>query len=116
VRGAVDADGLELALAEVIDREVVRDLEEPARELELGAVAIDVIEDLDEGLLREVLGGLAIAHHAEDQREDGPLVAPHELAERGVAPRPRERGEIRVREIDEIEMGRGGHRSQVMAA
>ena len=34
----------------------------------------------------EVLGGLAVAHHAEDEREDRPLVAAHEFAEGELAP------------------------------
>src|SRR2546428_10995525 len=67
----------------MIDRGVVRDLEDPRRELELGIVRADGIQDLDERLLRQVLGEGAVAHHAIQQRENGPLVAAHQLAERG---------------------------------
>ena len=63
---------------------VVGDLEDPARELVFGPVAVDRVEHLDEGFLREVLGELAIAHHAIDQREDRPLVAADQLAIRGL--------------------------------
>src|SRR5207247_890126 len=67
----------------MIDRGVVRDLEDPRRELELGIVRADGIQDLDERLLRQVLGEGAVAHHAIQQRENGPRVAAHQLAERG---------------------------------
>src|SRR5579872_5729079 len=48
VRRALDADRVELPFPEMIDRQVVRDLEQPARELEFGAIAIDVVQDADE--------------------------------------------------------------------
>src|SRR2546430_9113172 len=67
----------------MIDRGVVRDLEDPRRELELGIVRADGVQDLNERLLRQVLGEGAVAHHAIQQRENGPLVAAHQLAERG---------------------------------
>src|SRR5688572_30448992 len=54
VRRPIDADRGDLPLPQVIDGDVVRDLEQPAREPELGAVPVDVIQDLDEGVLREV--------------------------------------------------------------
>lgn len=79
---AFDADRVELALAEMIDGEVVRDLEQPARELEFRTVAIDVVQDANERILREIFRGLAIADHAENEREDGSFVAVNELPER----------------------------------
>ena len=91
----------------MIDGHVVRDLEQPARELELGRVAVDVVQRLDERVLRELLGGLAVAHHPEDEREHGPLVAANELPERGLAPSLGERDDIRVGEVGEIEGGSG---------
>ena len=68
----------------MIDRRVVRDLEDPGGELELGAVGIDRVERLDEGLLGEILGQLAVAHHAEEQGKDRTLVAPDQLAVGGL--------------------------------
>src|SRR6266851_2527675 len=82
MRRAVKRKGLELALAQMIDGGVVRDLEDPGRELELGVVRADAVQDLDERLLGQVLGEGAVAHHAIQQRENGPLVAAHQLAER----------------------------------
>ena len=80
----------------MIDREVVRDLEQPARELELGAVPVDMVQDLDERILRQVLRQLAVADHAEDEREYRSFVAAHELAERGFAPLLGETNDIGV--------------------
>src|SRR5205809_1101292 len=80
----------------MIDRGVVRDLEDPRRELELGIVRADGIQDLDERLLRQVLGEGAVAHHAIQQRENGPLVAAHQLAERGFVALLRPRHDLRI--------------------
>ena len=100
---AVDAHRVELATPQVIDRHVVGDLEEPARKLELGPVPVDVVQHLDEGVLRQILGQLAIAHHPVDQREDRPLVPPDQLAKRGVASLLGQRDDIGVRKIGEVE-------------
>src|SRR5262249_25154746 len=96
----------------MIDGHVVGDLEQPARKLELGPIPIDVVEDLDERVLREVLGELAIAHHAIDQRDSVPLVPSDHLAKRRLTPPLRERDDIGVRQIEEVEgCGRcGRHR------
>jgi hypothetical protein len=67
----------------MVDCEVIRDLEKPARELELGTVSIEVVQNLDEGFLREVLGHLAIAHHPEDERKNRALITGEQLAVRG---------------------------------
>jgi len=64
----------------VIDGDVVGDLEQPAREFELGPVAIDVVEDLDERFLREVFRRLVVAHHTVYERENGSLIALDQLA------------------------------------
>src|SRR6266516_1324545 len=80
----------------MIDRGVVRDLEDPRRELELGIVRADGIQDLDERLLRQVLSERAVAHHAIQQRENGPLVAAHQLAERGFVALLRPRHDLRI--------------------
>src|SRR5687767_7359389 len=43
VGSSLDTYGIYPPAAQMIDREIVRDLEEPARELELGAVAVEVV-------------------------------------------------------------------------
>ena len=93
----------------MIDRDVVRDLEEPARELEFGPIAVDVVQDLDERVLRQVFGQFAIAHHAIDEREDRPLVAANQLAIRRLASLLRERDDVGVREVGEVENGNRLH-------
>jgi len=86
-RSAVMASGdpsmlicIHLPPAQVIDGDVVGDLEQPAGEFELGPVAIDVVEDLDERFLREIFGGLGVAHHAIYERENGSLISLDKLA------------------------------------
>ena len=64
----------------MIDRDVVGDLEQPAREFELGPIAIDVVQHFDEGFLRQIFGGLLLAYHAINEREHRPLVALDQLA------------------------------------
>ena len=97
MRRAVDAHRVELSLSQVIDRHVVGDLEQPARELELGPVPVDVVQHLDEGVLREILGDLAVANHTENQGEDRPLVPSEKLAERRLPPLLGERDDVGVR-------------------
>src|SRR2546423_7589729 len=80
IRRALDTDGIELPATQMIDGDVVGDLEQPARELELRPVAIDVVEDLDERFLREVFGGLLVAHHPEYEREHWSLASLDQLA------------------------------------
>ena len=93
----------------MVDGDVVGDLEQPAREFELGPVAIDVVEDLHEGVLREVFGGLVVAHHPIDEREHRALVASDQLAIRRLAPFLRERDDVRIGEVAgrELETSRG---------
>ena len=67
------------------------------------AVALDVVEDLDEGLLGEVFGGLTIADHAVDQREHRALVATDQLPIRLVTAFLREGDQICVREVGSVE-------------
>ena len=87
----------------MIDGRVVRDLEDPGGELELGAVRFDGVERLDEGLLREILGQLAVAHHAEDQRKDRPFVPPDQLAVRRLPSRAGKEHDLLIAEPDELE-------------
>src|SRR5437660_11398086 len=65
----------------MIDRGIVRDLENPGGELEFRPVGFDAVQDFDERFLREILGERAIAHHPIQQRKHGTLVATDELAE-----------------------------------
>ena len=95
VRRPVDADRADLSFAQVIDRDVVRDLEQPARQPEFGPIPVDVVQDLDERVLCQVLRRLAIAHHAIDEREDRPLVAPDQFAKCILAPPLRPAGRRR---------------------
>ena len=67
--------------AQVVDRRVVRDLEQPARELPRRVVGVEAAEGLDEDLLRQVLGRARVLDHAHDQAVDRPLEARHQLAE-----------------------------------
>ncbi len=101
--GPVHAHGVELPLTQMIDRHVVGDLEQPRRELEVRAVAIEVREHLDEGVLREVFGQLPIADHAIDEREDGPLVPLDQLSMCRVPPLQGEGDDVGIGEIREIE-------------
>ena len=92
----------------MIDRDIVRDLEQPAGKLELRSVAIDVVQDLHECVLREILGELPIAHHAEDQRKYRPFITTHELPECRIPPLLGERDDVRVGEVGELEVGEHG--------
>ena len=103
MRRSVDADGVELALSKVIDRHVVGDLEQPARELELGPVLVDVIEDLDERVLRQILGDLAVPYHTENEREDRTLVPAEKLAECRFPPLLGEGDDVGIGEVREVE-------------
>ena len=67
--------------AEVVDGRIVRDLEQPARELPPGIVGVEPPERLDEDLLRQVLGGPRVLDHAQHQAVDGALEPRHQLAE-----------------------------------
>ena len=41
-----------------------------------------MVQNLDEGILREVFGRFPVTDHAEDERKHRPFVAAHQLAER----------------------------------
>ena len=60
-------------------------------------------------VLREVLGELAVAHHAEDQREDRALVPSNQLSMRGFAALEGEGDDVRIGEVREVESV--GHRA-----
>ena len=97
IRRSFDAYRLQVALSQVIDRDIIRDLEEPARELEVGAVPVDVVQDLYEGFLGQIFGELAIPDHAEDERKHRPLVPGQQLAIGRLPPffRQRDNGLVR---------------------
>ena len=78
--------------------------------LNSGPVPIDVVQDLDERVLRQILGELAIANHPEDEREDRPLVSTDQLPECRVAPLLGQRDDIGVRKIEEVESWQRRHR------
>src|SRR5947207_2618860 len=112
-----DADVVALAQAgrETAFRELIRRYERPVfslifrmirdREMaeDLGPVAVDVIHHLDEGVLREILGHLAVADHPEDQAEDRPLVASNQLAEGRLPPFRRKYHHVRIWQVAQIE-------------
>jgi demethylmenaquinone methyltransferase / 2-methoxy-6-polyprenyl-1,4-benzoquinol methylase len=100
---AIHAHGVELTAAEMIDRDVVGDLEQPGGELEVRSVAIEMGEDFDEGVLGQILGELTVAHHAEDEREDRPLVSLDQLAMRGVAALECEGDDVGIGQVGKIE-------------
>src|SRR5690606_34971788 len=84
VRRTVQRQHLRLLLAEPVQRRVVRDLEDPRTELVRRVVAVERVQDLDERVLREVLGLLAVADQPVDEGEHGPLVTSDQLAIRRV--------------------------------
>src|SRR5262245_3381643 len=96
----------------MIDRRVVRDLEDPGGELELGTVRVNGIQDLDKGFLCQVFRELAIPHHTENEREDRTLVAMNERTVRGLAALFGERDHILVRLVPKVR-GALAHRGAV---
>ena len=56
-----------------------------------------MVQHLDEGVLREVLGDLAVPNHTENQGKDRPLVPSEKLAERRLPPLLGELDDIGVR-------------------
>ena len=92
----------------MIDRHVVRDLEQPAGKLEFRPVAIDVVEHLHKGVLRQIFGQLPVAHHAEDERKHRPLISADELQERRIAALLGKRDDVRVGKIGELEVREHG--------
>jgi hypothetical protein len=83
----------------MIDRDVVRDLEQPTRKLELGSIPVDVVQDLDESVLRKIFRDLAVANHTENEGENRPFVPAEKLAERRLPPLLSELDDVGIREI-----------------
>src|SRR6266498_868568 len=72
----------------MIDGCVVCDLEDPGGKLEFRPVGFDRVQRLDESLLRQILGQLAIPDHPIEQGEKRPLVPSDELPVRGLLAPP----------------------------
>ena len=87
----------------MIDGRVVGDLEDPGRELELGAVTSHGVQHFDEGFLGKVFGQLPVAHHAVDEGEDRPLVATDELAVASLVALPGELDDLLVGQAPQVE-------------
>lgn len=103
---AVERDRLRGAPPEMVDRGVVRDPEEPTRELQFGPIGVEPVQGPDEGVLRELLGDFAVPDHPEHEGEDGPLIALDERARPRVAPTERELDQFDIGELGEV----GAHR------
>src|SRR5690606_7817168 len=76
--------------------------------------AANVVEDLDERLLRQVFGPLPIAHHPIDEREHRPLVTVEQLPIRLLTPGGSEGDEVVVGGLDECQIQRSHSRSRVV--
>src|SRR3954462_7917543 len=92
-----------MAFPEVIDRDVVRDLEQPARKLEFRAIAVEMVQDLNERVLRQILRCLPVADHAEDEREDRALIPANEFPIRGFPPLLGESNHVSVGKVRKVE-------------
>src|SRR5688500_1572543 len=97
----------------MIERRVVRDLEDPRAELVAGIVAIERVEHLDEGVLGEVFRLLAIADQAVDERKDRTLVAPDQFSIRRLAALPGEDDDFLVGQFFIVHCGRTVNRASV---
>src|ERR1044071_243954 len=81
---------------QMVNGGVVRDLVNPGRELELGAVAPKRVVDLDEDLLRQIQRGFVIADHAIDVGRNRALVAAHQFLKSVFAPGDGPRHQISI--------------------
>src|SRR5690606_24043297 len=64
----------------MIERRVVRDLEDPGAELVRGVVPLQVVQHLDEGVLGEVFGPLPVPDQAINEGEHRPFITADQLA------------------------------------
>src|SRR5690606_23352061 len=87
----------------------------PTGELVLGIEAVDVSEDLDEGLLRQIFGELTVPDHTIDEREYRPLVTVEQLTIRLLAAGGGEGDQIVVGCLYECQIQRSQSRSRVNA-
>ena len=105
MRRAVDRDRVELALPEVIDRVVVRDLQDPVTELVAGLVRADRVERPDEGLLGQIFREGPVPDHPVDEREDRALVSDQKFAKRRLVAARRVRRELSIVEVRVVQCG-----------
>src|SRR6185312_3509149 len=70
-----------LGCAELVEHAVLRDLEEPGRELRAERELREALEDAEENLLRQVLGQRAIAHEPKHVVENRRLIRPENQGE-----------------------------------
>src|SRR5262249_59029700 len=74
--------GPTLRRPQLVQDAVLRDLEEPGRELRARREPREPLEDAEEDLLRQILGQGAVADEAEDVVEDRHLIGPHDEGKR----------------------------------
>ncbi len=96
IRGPVHRNRRQLPLAQVIDREVIGDFEQPGGETVRAVVAVEVVERADEHLLRKVLGQFPVANHSVDDGEYGTLESLNQLASGSLITAPTESDELLV--------------------
>ena len=84
VRRTIDRDGVELPFPQVIDRVVVRDLQDPVTELVAGLVGADRVEGANERFLRQIFGERTVPYHPEDERENRSFITRQQLTERSL--------------------------------
>jgi hypothetical protein len=78
--GGVEADVLAEFLApEVAEAGVHGDADQPGAEFGAFVEGLDALNELDEGVLGEISGGIAVAEHPEADTEDSILVAPDQF-------------------------------------
>lgn len=87
--GSVDRHRLGPEAAQRIDRRVVCDAEQPAREPPRRVERREVAEGLDERFLRQIFGEAPVADRPRDQADDRTLEPPDNLLERGLRSRKR---------------------------
>ena len=88
--------------AQVIERRVVGDLQDPRREPQPHIERPQAAEDLRERLLCQVFGRARILHHPDDQVEHGPLIAADDLARGRLVPGEGLADNLRVRRGGEV--------------
>ena len=88
--------------AQVIESGVVGDLENPRCKAQAHIEGLQAAEDLHEGFLRQVFRRGGVLHHANDQVEDGALVAADDLAGGELMPGERLRDDLHVRRGGEV--------------
>ena len=78
-RRVIERLGLDPPPSQLVDRRVVGNRQQPAREPALRVVAVEPLERLDEGVLGQLLGTRRVANHPGHQGEDRPLETADQL-------------------------------------